>query len=67
MPSQPSPAPWAQHIHRQVPLDYTSFQVCLYLYLRGDAESRAVIEEQLPEASHEAAIMTAIWSTARRN
>ncbi len=64
---QPSRASWAQRISRDVPLDYTSFEVCLYLYLHGDAESRAVIEEQLPEASHEAAMMTTIWSTARRN
>jgi hypothetical protein len=67
MPSQPSPAPWAQRINRQVPLEYTTFQVCLYLYLRSDAERRAAIEEHLPEAAREAAVLAAIWSTDRRN
>jgi hypothetical protein len=48
-------------------LEYTSFQVCLYLYLRSDAECRAAIEEHLPEAAREAAVLATIWATDRRN
>ncbi len=65
--AEPDPVSWIREIGLDVPWEYDLLQAFVRAYLRSGRKRREQADRALPGIEHEAALLQAMRSRARRN